>query len=135
MLSKSHAFKRTSTRRAVKHARLEHERCRSSSRVVERPPRPPPSDKDVGGEGSPLMHQCTQHHGGAASRPSSVFIRQSEHPAKMTYSRMDLGVRRSAAECGGVRRNVAHAACLVEVKSAATARWTPAAGRGGAFHW
>ena len=86
MLSKSHAFKRTSTCHAAKHVHLEHKRCRSSSRVVERPPRPPPPNKDVGGEGSPLMCHTTQHH--SAATRSSAFVRGSANPCKMTCSRL-----------------------------------------------
>jgi hypothetical protein len=73
---------------AMKHVPLEHERCPSSSRVVERPPRPPPSDKDGGGEGSPPMRHRTQHQR-AATRPS-VFVREHKDPAKMPYSGLNL---------------------------------------------
>ena len=60
-----------SKRSATKHVRLERERCRSCTRVVERPPRPPPSDKDVGGEGSPLN---TRHELGAAARAEAARL-------------------------------------------------------------
>ena len=65
--------------------RLELERCQSSSCVVERPPRPPPSDKNVGGEGSPPS-MCRATSTVCIISPK-CFVPQSRRRRKMTRPR------------------------------------------------
>ena len=71
---------------AMKHIRLE-QRCRSSSRMVERPPRPPPSNRMVAERAA---HQAcvTVHQAPCAAIHPSGFVWESKDPCKMTYSRL-----------------------------------------------
>jgi hypothetical protein len=69
---------------AMKHVRLECERRRSSSRVVERPPRPPPSNRMVAERAA---HPCASVRSITVQRLAQVFLYGViANLCKMTYS-------------------------------------------------